>query len=731
MREVCDNADNDCDGLIDEDISRECGVLDTGICTTGTRTCTDGIWEECIGAVYPQEDICGNGIDEDCNGRDRECTEADNDLSWEAEEGTVVPPFEVKGDYIIQDSETGLADAGSASYFFSLDEAGEYIVKTLVEAADGGTNSFFVNMDTEPTDPYMIWDISLTTGFETRTVSWRGDGTFDNNEFIPKVFSLSAGRHVLIIFGRERLTKLDRLWLEEYSGKEASCGDGSCDAGEDCNNCRQDCGACQPQCIDNDNDGYGSTASSACQRPEQDCDDSNAAIHPGGTEICDNNVDEDCNGVKEQCASDSSVPTCTSNDWLNSDGSCQSTNTLSRSWTKTGNCQGGVSHPSTETVTCIYPGTSSGSTYYVSPSGSDSNPGTESRPWKTIQKAESSMSSGDTAIILPGSYSGTVNVKKSNINLIAQGNVVLNGAFYVYGNHNTVSGFEITSANDKTGVRTYGDYNIIENNDIHDTTEDGMWLWGVGNTIRGNYMHHLWREQGANEPFDQHTDCFMTWAWSPASGVTKAEDIIIEGNICVLERQPLPPDYKEVSNQFFILTHRSSDGPVDPKRFTFRNNIFITYDPGYVPIALYGDSETSGFKIYNNLFINKNQGDCGIYISGMSDVAIKNNIFYNFGHSGYGYVCGAGNNDISNNAVYNTKGVAPKGGPEPGDVWMQDPGFANSVNWNLDILDMDFHIKASSPLIDKGINVGVQNDKDGKSRPKSAGIDIGPYEYGN
>ncbi len=47
---------------------------------------------------------------------------------------------------------------------------------------------------------------------------------------------------------------------------------------------------------------------------------------------------------------------CTYNDWTYSDGPCTSTFTTTRTWTKIGSCQGGVTHPPTETVSCIYRG---------------------------------------------------------------------------------------------------------------------------------------------------------------------------------------------------------------------------------------------------------------------------------------------------------------------------------------------------------------------------------------
>lgn len=67
--EVCDNWDNDCDGSADA-FSKSCGDPTTagvGQCTLGTQTCTGGIWDVCVGAVSPQSEICDNK-DNDCDG---------------------------------------------------------------------------------------------------------------------------------------------------------------------------------------------------------------------------------------------------------------------------------------------------------------------------------------------------------------------------------------------------------------------------------------------------------------------------------------------------------------------------------------------------------------------------------------------------------------------------------------------------------------------------------------
>ena len=65
--ETCNNLDDDCDGIIDEDLTREtnCGV---GVCaSTGIETCTLGIWNgDTCTAGSPTSEIC-NGLDDDCN----------------------------------------------------------------------------------------------------------------------------------------------------------------------------------------------------------------------------------------------------------------------------------------------------------------------------------------------------------------------------------------------------------------------------------------------------------------------------------------------------------------------------------------------------------------------------------------------------------------------------------------------------------------------------------------
>lgn len=142
---------------------------------------------------------------------------ANPDLMFEAESGTIVAPFEIFNDYIIQRSEiTNPELAGKAMYQFNVPQAGTYKVIANLEAANGASNSLFVNIDSNPQDPTMIWDIMpRTTGFENREVSWRGTGTATDNEFQPKLFQLNQGTHSLILVGREASVKINYLRLEK------------------------------------------------------------------------------------------------------------------------------------------------------------------------------------------------------------------------------------------------------------------------------------------------------------------------------------------------------------------------------------------------------------------------------------------------------------------------------------------------------------------------------------
>lgn len=135
-------------------------------------------------------------------------------LSFEYYAGTVTAPFvsNTSGGYLSQDLQTGVVGGGRVVFNFSITNAGSYVVEATVNAPSLTENSYYVNIDAEPQEPSMTWDIlPPTIGDEQRFLGWRGNGTADANEIARKIFNLAVGTHQLIIVGREPNTRLSRV----------------------------------------------------------------------------------------------------------------------------------------------------------------------------------------------------------------------------------------------------------------------------------------------------------------------------------------------------------------------------------------------------------------------------------------------------------------------------------------------------------------------------------------
>jgi parallel beta-helix repeat protein len=135
-----------------------------------------------------------------------------------------------------------------------------------------------------------------------------------------------------------------------------------------------------------------------------------------------------------------------------------------------------------------------GSTYYVSPDGSDTAAGTEGAPFRTIQKAASLVDAGDTVVVRAGTYagfqlgwdfpqSGTATrpitfkadpsvVIESRNDETADG-INLEGSSYV-----VIDGFIVDNASgniDRACIRTVSGRNVtVRNNDV-----SGCGTWGI------------------------------------------------------------------------------------------------------------------------------------------------------------------------------------------------------------------------------------------------------------
>jgi hypothetical protein len=124
-------------GAVEDCYTGPAGTAGVGLCRPGTRTCLDsGTWSVCSGEIRPSPEICGNGIDEDCDGEidnevDRDgdgWTNCGGDCCDSVNEGCAHPErvnpgaFEVDGngvdddcDGIVDNATTALCDSGLAS----------------------------------------------------------------------------------------------------------------------------------------------------------------------------------------------------------------------------------------------------------------------------------------------------------------------------------------------------------------------------------------------------------------------------------------------------------------------------------------------------------------------------------------------------------------------------------------------------------------------------------------
>jgi hypothetical protein len=64
--ETCDGLDNDCDGAVDESLTKAADII-FGECSTNTQTCSAGVWSNDVTNYIPIAEIPGDGLDNDCD----------------------------------------------------------------------------------------------------------------------------------------------------------------------------------------------------------------------------------------------------------------------------------------------------------------------------------------------------------------------------------------------------------------------------------------------------------------------------------------------------------------------------------------------------------------------------------------------------------------------------------------------------------------------------------------
>lgn len=396
---------------------------------------------------------------------------------------------------------------------------------------------------------------------------------------------------------------------------------------------------------------------------------------------------------------------------------------------------------------------------YVASSGSDSNPGTQARPFREIRQALKSVSPGDTIYVGPGAYKG----------------------FDAVG---------IGSADQVTRlVSTERQAVILKTTDRGINNPNNMVLWQCTNFVVEGLQSYDADSAGmriveCNRVTVRHCTFGNNWRWGIVT--SHSEDLVLEYNDCYGSGE-----------QHGIYVANSGDRPVVRGNRLHHNVGSGLRSNGDVVQG--GDGIISGALIENNLIYNNGSlGGAAINADGLQDGIIRNNVIFNNLSTGIALFKGGGaegpkhmkviNNTIiqastarynlrltdlvgpvvvRNNLLYNynvSKGPFSWNTVQDatwtdsdynafgGGSYLSQDGEVTRVRletWRasgkelhslvdvspgtalVDASRNDYRLKRDSPLIDSGIaSAEAPVDLHGTGRPLGAGTDIGAYEYG-
>ena len=288
--ELCDGADNDCDGAVDESDAGDAstwyrdgdadGYGDSAAATVSCEapsgyTADDADCDDRDDDIFPGADEHCDGVDEDCDGAiddapvDADTWYADADGDGFGDGASATTACTQPTGFVADQTDCDDGDLGSNP--------------DATELCDGADNDCDGDVDEDDAADAGTWYLDHdTNGYGGASVSTRAC-------LQPSGYLADA-------------TDCDDTDASSYPGADELC-DG---ADNDCDGTVDEAGALDEATwyADSDGDGDGDPASTqdACSQPSghvssgNDCDDGDATINPGADELCDA-VDNDCDGL--------------------------------------------------------------------------------------------------------------------------------------------------------------------------------------------------------------------------------------------------------------------------------------------------------------------------------------------------------------------------------------------------------------------------------------------------
>jgi len=273
--ESCNGIDDNCDGRIDEGCSctegakRSCGTSSVGQCQLGEQTCTSGAWGNCVGEILPAPETC-DSLDNDCD------SVVDNGVQ--------------------------------TKYYPDADDDNYGVAENAILGCTIPTSGYAVLPgDCMDSDPLISPAANETCDGKDNNCDGQIDEGCDCIDGATRSCGSSVGA---CEFGSESCV------LGKWSGV---CSGGIKPTAETCDNIDSNCDGNADDdlktlfYLDSDGDSFGDSATTAatllaCVKPsgydddKRDCDDTNPAINPNTAEICDDGIDNNCDGqIDEGC----------------------------------------------------------------------------------------------------------------------------------------------------------------------------------------------------------------------------------------------------------------------------------------------------------------------------------------------------------------------------------------------------------------------------------------------
>lgn len=372
--------------------------------------------------------------------------------------------------------------------------------------------------------------------------------------------------------------------------------------------------------------------------------------------------------------------------------------------------------------------------YYVSTSGSDSNPGTQASPWKTISHAATSLSIGTNGTIVhvqPGTYNECLalgpdasHVGFASRRLVFQSDtkwgakvqcdgqyIVLIGLGNPAGGYIDFVEFDVTTSGADTcgGIEAYGSYTRIIGNNVHDIPTPQPACSNQGTGMGSSAGGRTYPNDGHDVQFIGNVLDNIGFAACAAGGrqhgtgiYPGTEDNIVENNI-VSRICYYPIQFNHLVTRGLIA-----------------NNVVINNGAGGILVTASDGATADHYTVSNNVMINDGASTSeGCIEEGWGPTG-PNSIYLNNAF----FACPGGNYKFMNGARTNS-----------GSVQLNSISGV-FVNYTGNARTEDYHLAPNSPLIGKGTtgpcaSGGISpctptTDFSGKTRPNPPSI--GAYE---